>query len=163
RRPSDGHRPASGLHVEGHVRARLSVRERRQRYRAAARWLPRRRQGFPRSLPQRLSRDADARMAVSFFGDRAFEQGDAMTLQVRPLDAPFGAEIIGADFSRDMHASTVAEIEAAWYRPSIPLFRRVEMTPAQHVAFPRRLGPLHIMEPLEFNLAGYPEVLVVSN
>ena len=31
--PSDGHRAASGLHVEGHVRARLSVRERRQRRR----------------------------------------------------------------------------------------------------------------------------------
>ena len=37
------------------------------------------------------------------------------------------------------------------------------MTPAQHVAFTRRLGPLHVMEPLEFNLPGYPEVFVVSN
>ena len=35
--PSDGHGAASGLHVEGHVRARLPVRERRQRHRAAAR------------------------------------------------------------------------------------------------------------------------------
>lgn len=43
------------------------------------------------------------------------------------------------------------------------LFRDVQMTPAQHVAFTRRLGPLHIMEPLEFNLPGYPEVMVVSN
>ncbi len=37
------------------------------------------------------------------------------------------------------------------------------MTPAQHLAFTRRLGSLHIMEPPEFNLPGYPEVLVVSN
>ena len=36
-------------------------------------------------------------------------------------------------------------------------------TPEQHVAFTRRLGPLHIMEPLEFNLPGFPEVLVVTN
>ena len=37
------------------------------------------------------------------------------------------------------------------------------MTPAQHVAFTRRLGPLHVMEPLEFNLPERPEVFVVSN
>ena len=37
------------------------------------------------------------------------------------------------------------------------------MTPAQHVAFTRRLGPLHVMEPLEFNLPEWPEVFVVSN
>ena len=86
-----------------------------------------------------------------------------MALRIRPLDASFGAEIIGVDFSCAIDDSTVAEIEAAWHRHSILLFRNVEMTPAQHVAFTRRLGPLHIMEPLEFNLPGFPEVLVVSN
>ena len=37
------------------------------------------------------------------------------------------------------------------------------MTPAQHVAFTRRLGELHIMTPPQFNLPGMPEVFVVSN
>ena len=37
------------------------------------------------------------------------------------------------------------------------------MTPQAQIAFTRRLGPLHIMEPLEFNLPGYPEIFVVSN
>ena len=86
-----------------------------------------------------------------------------MPLKIRPLTDRFGAEIIGVDISRDLDAATMAEIEAAWFRHSILLFRNVEMTPAQHVAFTRRLGPLHIMEPLEFNLPGFPEVLVVSN
>ena len=86
-----------------------------------------------------------------------------MALGIRPLDAPFGAEITRVDFSRPIDDGTVAEIEAAWYRHSILLFRGVQMNPAQHVAFTRRLGPLHIMEPLEFNLPGFPEVLVVSN
>lgn len=86
-----------------------------------------------------------------------------MALRFRPLHATFGAEVIGADLSRAADAATFAEIEAAWQRYSILLFRDVDMTPAQHVAFTRRLGPLHIMEPLEFNLPGYPEVLVVSN
>src|SRR5256885_11668263 len=86
-----------------------------------------------------------------------------MTLRFRPLHGTFGAEVMGVDFSRDLDASTLAEIEAAWCRHSILLFRNVTMTPAQHVAFTRKLGPLHIMEPLEFNLPGFPEVLVVSN
>ena len=30
------------------------------------------------------------------------------------------------------------------------------MTPEQHVAFTRRLGPLHVMEPLDMNLPGHP-------
>jgi len=37
------------------------------------------------------------------------------------------------------------------------------MNPAQHVAFTSKLGPLHIMTPPEYNLPGFPEVLVVSN
>ncbi len=86
-----------------------------------------------------------------------------MALRISPLDAPFGAEVIGMDFSRPVDDATVAEIEDAWYRHSILLFRNVRMNPAQHVAFTRKLGPMHIMEPLEFNLPGFPEVLVVSN
>jgi len=84
-------------------------------------------------------------------------------MRIRPLHESFGAEVIGVDIAGELDEATVAEIEAAWYRYSILLFRGVEMMPAQHVAFTRRLGPLHIMEPPEFNLPGYPEVLVVSN
>jgi len=86
-----------------------------------------------------------------------------MALRFRPLHASFGAEVIGADLASDLDAATIAQIEAAWLRYSILLFRDVVMTPAQHVAFTRRLGPLHVMEPLEFNLPGFPEVMVASN
>ena len=86
-----------------------------------------------------------------------------MALRFRPLHATFGAEVIGADLATNLDDGTIAAIEAAWQRYSILLFRNVEMTPAQHVAFTRRLGPLHVMEPLEFNLPGFPEVMVASN
>ena len=86
-----------------------------------------------------------------------------MALRFRPLHASFGAEVIGADLASDLDAAMIAQIEAAWLRYSILLFRDVVMTPAQHVAFTRRLGPLHVMEPLEFNLPGFPEVMVASN
>ena len=86
-----------------------------------------------------------------------------MALRFRPLHASFGAEVIGADLASDLDDATIEQIEAAWLRYSILLFRDVAMTPAQHVAFTRRLGPLHVMEPLEFNLPGFPEVMVASN
>jgi len=86
-----------------------------------------------------------------------------VALKIRLLHESFGAEISGIDIARELDDAAIAEIEAAWYRHSILLFRGVEMTPAQHVAFTRRLGPLHVMEPPEFNLPGFPEVLVVSN
>jgi alpha-ketoglutarate-dependent taurine dioxygenase len=86
-----------------------------------------------------------------------------MSLKIRHLHESFGAEILGVDIAREVDDATMAEIEAAWYRHSILLFRNVQMTSAQHVAFTRRLGPLHTMEPPEFNLPGCPEVLVVSN
>jgi taurine dioxygenase len=67
------------------------------------------------------------------------------------------------DPGRGVDDATFAEIKDAWCRYSILLFRDVTWTPTQHVAFTRRLGPLHVMEPPEFNLPGHPEILVVSN
>jgi len=86
-----------------------------------------------------------------------------MSLKIRPLHQTFGAEIVGVDISRELDDATMAEIAAAWYRHSILLFRGLEMTPAQHIAFTRGLGPLHIMDEPGFNLPDHPEVLVVSN
>ncbi len=86
-----------------------------------------------------------------------------MTISFRPLNQTFGAEVLGVDLAGPVDEATFAAIEDGWRRYSILLFRGVSMTPEQHIAFSRRLGPLHIMEPLEFNLAGHPEIFIVSN
>jgi alpha-ketoglutarate-dependent taurine dioxygenase len=86
-----------------------------------------------------------------------------MKLSIRPIQGEFCAEVIGADLARPMDDATFAEIERAWTRHSILVFRDVRMSPEQHIAFTRRLGPLHIMEPLQYNLPGHPEIFVVSN
>lgn len=86
-----------------------------------------------------------------------------MGIQVRPLHESFVAEVIGAAPTLEMDHATFAEIERAFYTHSILVFRGLDMTPEQHIAFTRRFGPTHIMEPLHFNLPGYPEVMVVSN
>ena len=86
-----------------------------------------------------------------------------MTLELRPLHPTFGAEVLGVDLERDVDEATFAEIEAGWHRYSILLFRGVNWSPERHVAFTRRFGRMHVMEPPEFNLPGLPEMLVVSN
>jgi alpha-ketoglutarate-dependent taurine dioxygenase len=86
-----------------------------------------------------------------------------MPIDVRPLHDSFGAEVVGAGLACDLDDRTLAAIQDAWTRYSLLLFRDVRMTPAQHVAFTRRLGALHVMEPPEFNLPDHPEVFVVSN
>ena len=84
-------------------------------------------------------------------------QNCLMGIMVRPLQDQFGAEIGGVDIAQPLDAATFAAIEAAWTRHGILLFRGVRMTPGQHIAFTRRFGPLHIMEPRQYNLPGHPE------
>ncbi|HVF64264.1 MAG TPA: TauD/TfdA family dioxygenase [Casimicrobiaceae bacterium] len=82
---------------------------------------------------------------------------------IRPLATGFGAEVLGLDFSRELDDGRFAQIEAAWTAHRILIFRDLAMTPAQHIAFTRRFGPLHIMEPAQYNLPGHAEIFVVSN
>jgi taurine dioxygenase len=86
-----------------------------------------------------------------------------MTLAFRPLHGEFAAEVIGVAPDLRVDDATLSAIEAAWFRHGILIFRDLDMTPADQVAFTRRLGPLHIMVPGEFNLPNLPEVWVVGN
>lgn len=86
-----------------------------------------------------------------------------MNVTFRPIRGSFGCEIIGGDPNLEFDEPTFRAIEQAWFRHSFLLFRGLTMNPAQHVAFTRRLGALHIMTPPQFNLPGMPEVFVVSN
>ena len=86
-----------------------------------------------------------------------------MAFEIKPIKGDFGGEVRGVDPGLEVDDETLRELEAAWYRHSILVFRSLAMSPDQHIAFTRRLGKLHIMEPLEYNLEGHPEVLVVSN
>jgi alpha-ketoglutarate-dependent taurine dioxygenase len=86
-----------------------------------------------------------------------------MALDISPLNGSFGAEIGGVDPALEVDDRTFREIEAAWYRHSILLFRNLDMSPADHIAFTRRLGPVHIMAPPEHNLDGHPEIYVLTN
>jgi alpha-ketoglutarate-dependent taurine dioxygenase len=86
-----------------------------------------------------------------------------MTLGFRSLQGNFGAEVLGIDRALRVDDATFARVRDAWYRHSILLFRGLSLSPEDQIAFTRRLGPLHIMVPTDFNLEGHPEVFVVGN
>lgn len=86
-----------------------------------------------------------------------------MTIELRPLSDVLGAEVFGVDFARPMDDTTLKTIRQAWLTHHLLVFREAEMTPAQHVAFSRRLGELHIMPLAAYNLPELPEIFVISN
>ena len=86
-----------------------------------------------------------------------------MAIEVRPLSEAMGAEIRGVDISKPIDHATFGQIHAAWLDHLILLFRDVDWTPEEHIAFTRRFGEPHIMDPMSTNLPGHPEIYVVSN
>ncbi len=84
-------------------------------------------------------------------------------IDIRPFDAPLGAEVLGLDLSRPLADADFARIHRAHLDHHVLVFRDQRITPEQQVAFSRRFGPLqqHVLH--QFALAGQPEVLIVSN
>jgi taurine dioxygenase len=86
-----------------------------------------------------------------------------MTLNVLPqMENGFFAEIYGVDLTR-CDDGQFDEIRQAHLRHGVIVIRDQVLSPDQQVAFSRRFGPLsiHVLE--EQLLAGYPEILLVTN
>ena len=88
----------------------------------------------------------------------------ATTLEIRPFDAPCGAEVLGLDLSRPLADDAFARIHRAHLDHHVLVFRGQDaLTPEQQIAFSRRFGPLQVHVLHQFGLPGHPEILIVSN
>ncbi|MCD9120710.1 TauD/TfdA family dioxygenase [Cupriavidus sp. UGS-1] len=83
--------------------------------------------------------------------------------EIRPFDAPLGAEVVGLDLSQPLSDADFARIHRAHLDHHVLVFRDQRITPDQQTAFSRRFGPLQIHVLHQFQLAGHPEILIVSN
>jgi taurine dioxygenase len=83
--------------------------------------------------------------------------------EIRPFDAPLGAEVRGLDLAQPLSDADFARLHRAHLDHHVLVLRDQRITPAQQVAFSRRWGPLqrHVLH--QFGLYGHPEVLIVSN
>ncbi|GAA4341457.1 TauD/TfdA family dioxygenase [Pigmentiphaga soli] len=86
-----------------------------------------------------------------------------MSFFIRFADAPLGHEIVGVDLSHEIPDEQFAQIQDAYDRYGVIVFRGQRITPDQQIAFSRRFGPLdrYILE--RYNLKTHPEIFVVSN
>jgi len=87
----------------------------------------------------------------------------AARFEIRPFDAPLGAEVLGLDLARPLSDVDFSRIRRAYLEHHVLVFRDQRITPAQQVAFTRRWGPLQRHVLAQFALPGQPEVLIVSN
>jgi taurine dioxygenase len=83
--------------------------------------------------------------------------------EVRPFNAPVGAEIIGLDISNPISAEDFKRIHQAHLDHHVLVFRDQRITPQEHIDFSRRFGPLEIHVLHQFHLKNHPEILIVSN
>ncbi len=94
--------------------------------------------------------------------------GDARPqgLVIRPVAGaagPLGAEVLGLDLSRQLGREDFARIHRAHLNHHVLVFRDQRITPQQHIDFSSLFGPLQIHVLKNFQLAGHPEILIVSN
>jgi taurine dioxygenase len=82
----------------------------------------------------------------------------------RRFDSALGAEIVGLDLSQLLREETVVELRQALLDSNgLLVLRAQSITPAQHIAFSRRFGPLVIHVLHRYALPEHPEILRISN
>jgi len=87
-----------------------------------------------------------------------------MSFAVRPLSPVLGAEAVGIDLADGVDDAAFARLRHAFEVHSVLVIRdQRRLTPARHIEFSRRFGPLEQHVQKRFHLAGHPEILVVSN
>lgn len=87
----------------------------------------------------------------------------ATTVVAHPLDASFGAELVGLTVAGDAPAADVAAFMDALHRHHVVLVRGVPNDPGAQVAFSRRLGPLELHSAATHTHPQHPEIFCVGN
>jgi taurine dioxygenase len=82
-------------------------------------------------------------------------------MEVKRISGALGAEILGVDLGGDLAEETVAAIRRAFLEHLVVFFRNPPLTPAQFMAFARRMGK-PIEYPLVKGIAGFPELIEVK-
>lgn len=89
-----------------------------------------------------------------------------LTLTVKNLAAPLGAEIGGIDLSGPISSSDVETVEAVWRERLVIVFHDQDLSDLQLIAFSKNFGELDPPGPNPYGqpfLKDYPELNVISN
>jgi len=84
-------------------------------------------------------------------------------LRTKSLSPGFGLEALDVDVSKPLSAADFGELEQTFFRGQVLVLRAQSLTPAQYVAFARRLGPPepHVID--QFHHPADSNILILSN
>ena len=80
-------------------------------------------------------------------------------LTIRPLTPTLGAEVLGIDLTQPLSDADVAAVRQALLDHQVIFFRDQRLTHAQHIAFGRRFGSLHVHPLKQSGHPDHPELL----
>jgi taurine dioxygenase len=85
-------------------------------------------------------------------------------MEIRPIAAALGAEVLGVDLSQPLTADMRASLHQAWMQHLVLLFRGQKLTPRHLIDFSAEFGPLETHETYQPELRhpDHPELLVVK-
>ena len=89
-----------------------------------------------------------------------------MSLVIKNLDAPLGAEISGRDLSKPIAPNEVKTIEDVWRERLVVVFHDQKLSDPQLIAFSKNFGELDPPGPNPYGesfLKDHPELNVISN
>jgi taurine dioxygenase len=86
-----------------------------------------------------------------------------MAIEVIKTGAALGAEIRGADLTRELDDATFAAVRQAFYENEVVFFRGRRLRDEDHIRFSARFGELRRIKLVESLHVQYPELFVVSN
>ena len=71
-----------------------------------------------------------------------------MNFEIRPLSEQFGAEVVGLDLARPLADGDFELLKRTYFERGVMVIRDQRITPADQVAFSRRIGDLliHVLE-----------------
>jgi len=87
--------------------------------------------------------------------------GVSASMEVRRVSGALGAEILGVDLATDLEEETAAAIRRAFLEHLVVFFHDQHLTPAQFMAFARRMGT-PIEYPFVRGIEGFPEIIEVK-
>ena len=87
----------------------------------------------------------------------------ATAVDVRPVATAIGAEVRGVDLSAPLDAATVGRVRAVLLEWKVIFFRDQQVGPDDQLRFARYFGTVAPGHPTLPGLAGYPQVLPLSN
>src|SRR5262249_47666457 len=117
----------------------------------------------------RFARDRGARAYAGLATGRELQDaygGVVMSLAIKNLDAPLGAEISGLDLSKPIAPNEVKRIEDVWRERLVVVFHDQKLSDPQLIVFSKNFGELDPPGPNPYGepfLKDHPELNVISN